>query len=174
MKYEYLCTHADFNGIPLERKYEDGIYKCTCCGLPAVEIKPLKKFNEKELSKLSELDNHELELEFLENEGYFFGAFYSNELIAYCSLGYHDIKDNDVVIDGEGYTLCDVFVHPDWRHKTIGSQLITRAIEMKNRIDGRLDYITGVILMDTLFTFYEQLGFAKLDHGVIIKKFNDY
>lgn len=97
--------------------------------------------------------------DFLENPGYFYGAFLNNKFIGCCTVG-----GADGAIEGADYDdilLSDVFILPEYRGKNYGYSFIRfMCLNVKAKI-----YIAPLPGTEE---FYEKIGFKRTENEALM------
>jgi ribosomal protein S18 acetylase RimI-like enzyme len=66
--------------------------------------------------------------------------------------------------------LCDLYVDPDWRRKGCATYLLGEAFRLLRRRGVGTVEAQTMSTNEAAIAFYEQLGFIKVDHGLVFRK----
>ena len=66
--------------------------------------------------------------------------------------------------------MCDLYVDPEWRRKGCASYLLGEAFRLLRRRGVGTVEAQTMSTNEAAIAFYEQLGFIKVDHGLVFRK----
>lgn len=135
-----------------------------CMAVPhgdRIEVRPLNEDYRKEVEILDVISENNV-ASMLDCENYVYGILKNGTLIGYCTIGGADVIEDDIRFQDSSndLLLSDVFISPSFRGNGYGTELVSKAIRMKEVEDILKEQVVfAQLLDDDLFQFYFRIGF---------------